>query len=83
MRTNMAKNRSVRIAVGAGLLVLVVAIVAFNAINLTEAFGNGPPYYGRTTNIDKWSNPLPVLAGVDAVGVLAIAGYVYLLRRGR
>lgn len=77
----MAKNRSVRIALGVGLLVLVGAIVAFNAINLSEAFGNGPPYYGRTTNMDKWSNPLPVLAGVDALGVLAIALYVYFLRR--
>lgn len=79
----MAKNRSVRIALGVGLLVLVGAIVAFNAINLSEAFGNGPPYYGRTTNMDKWSNPLPVLAGVDALGVLAIALYVYFLRRKR
>ncbi|MGN6082452.1 hypothetical protein [Trinickia sp.] len=72
-----------RIALGVGLLVLVGAIVAFNAINLSEAFGNGPPYYGRTTNMDKWSNPLPVLAGVDALGVLAIALYVYFLRRKR
>ena len=79
----MAKNRSVRIALGVGLLLLVGAIVAFNAINLSEAFGNGPPYYGRTTNMDKWSNPLPVLAGVDALGVLAIALYVYFLRRKR
>ncbi len=70
-------------ALGAGLLVLVLLIVAFNAINLTEAFGNGPPYYGRTTNMDKWSNPLPVLAGVDALGVLAIAAYMYFLRRKR
>lgn len=79
----MAKNRSVRIALGVGLLVLVGAIVAFNATNLSEAFGEGPPYYGRTTNLDKWSNPLPVLAGVDAFGVLAIAAYVYFLRRKR
>ena len=77
----MAKNRSVRIALGAGLLVLVVLIVAFNAINLAEAFGNGPPYYGRTTNMDKWSDPRPVLAVVDTLGVLAIAAYVYFLRR--
>ncbi|CAN7244090.1 hypothetical protein LJR230_000879 [Trinickia sp. LjRoot230] len=75
------KNRSVRIAFGVALLLLVVLIVAFNAVNLTEAFGDGPPYYGRTTNMDKWSNPLPVLAGVDAVGVLVIAAYVYFLRR--
>lgn len=77
----MTKNRSVRIALGAALLAFVVLIVAFNAINLTEAFGNGPPYYGRTTNMDKWSNPLPILAGIDIVGGLAIAAYVYFLRR--
>ncbi len=70
-----------RIALGAALLALVVLIVAFNAVNLTEAFGNGPPYYGRTTNMDKWSNPLPVLAGVDTIGILVIAAYVYFLRR--
>ena len=77
----MTKNRSVRIAFGAALLLLVVLIVAFNAVNLTEAFGNGPPYYGRTTNMDKWSNPLPLLAGVDAIGVMAVAAYVYFLTR--
>lgn len=77
----MAKNRLVRIAFGVALLIVVVLIVTFNAINLSEAFGNGPPYYGRTTNMDKWSNPLPVLAGVDLLGVLAVASYLYFLRR--
>lgn len=70
-----------RIGFGVALLVLVVLILAFNVINLIEAFGNGPPYYGRTTNMDKWSNPLPVLVVVDAIGALAVAASIRLLRR--
>jgi len=31
------------------------------------AFGDGPPYYGRTTNMDKWENPIPLLAVIDIV----------------
>ncbi|RDU97988.1 hypothetical protein [Trinickia dinghuensis] len=77
----MAKNRSVGIIVGVALLALIALIVAFNVINLNEAFGGGPPYYGRTTNMDKWSNPLPVLAAIDALALLLIAAYAYFMRR--
>jgi hypothetical protein len=77
----MAKNLPVRIALGVALLALVAVIVAFNVINCGEAFGSGPPYYGRTTNMDKWSNPLPVLAAIDALGILAIAAYMYFMKR--
>ena len=50
---------------------VVVGVLWFNYINLIEAFGAGPPYYSRTTNMDKWENPIPVLVGVDAaVGLL-------------
>ncbi|SDR41207.1 hypothetical protein SAMN05443245_5679 [Paraburkholderia fungorum] len=70
-----------RIALGVALLALVALIVVFNVLNFGEAFGSGPPYYGRTTNMDKWSNPLPVLAAVDALGILAIAAYMYFMKR--
>ena len=43
----------------------VVITTYFNYISLVEAYGSGPPYYSRTTNMDKWSNPLPILIGVD------------------
>ncbi|WP_042339225.1 hypothetical protein [Paraburkholderia ferrariae] len=52
------------------LLALFAGVMAFNTINLLEAYGSGEPYYSRTTNIDKWSNPLPVLAVVDGIAVL-------------
>lgn len=52
-----------------GLLVLgAAALVSYEAIN--EAFGAGPPYYSRSTNMDKWSNPLPQLLLGDAVAVV-------------
>ncbi len=45
----------------------LVAIVAFvNVVSIADAFGEGPPYYGSTTNMDKWINPLPLLGAIDA-----------------
>jgi len=41
------------------------AVVWLNMTILLEAFGSGPPYYGRTTNMDKWQNPIPWLAVID------------------
>jgi hypothetical protein len=79
----MGKNRLTSIAIAAGLLAVSVALIAFNVINLSEAFGSGPPYYGRTTNMDKWTNPLPVLAAVDVVGVFIVASGFYFLKRKR
>jgi hypothetical protein len=39
----MAKERSMRTGLGVALLVQGVLIAAFNVINLSEAFGSGPP----------------------------------------
>jgi len=79
----MAKNRLRTFVLIAGLLAVVTVLIAFNAINLNESFGNGPPYYARTTNMDKWVNPLPVLATVDAAGILVVAVGIFFLRRRR
>jgi hypothetical protein len=59
----------------------LVPILYYNIASIQEAFGGGPPYYDRTTNMDKWSNPVPVLAAVDAV-VLGVLWFV-LSRRWR
>jgi hypothetical protein len=42
-----------------------VAYVNYDAI--VGAFGDGPPYYGRSTNMDKWESPVPILLIVDAL----------------
>ncbi|WP_027818579.1 hypothetical protein [Paraburkholderia bannensis] len=78
----MARNTAFKL-VGVALSAIVVALVAFNVFNLNEAYGNGPPYYSRTTNMDKWSNPIPVLSLLDMSVALAIAGYVRWWRRLR
>ena len=50
---------------------------------LREAYGAGPPYYGRTVNMDKWSNPAPELAVVNGMGLGAIAAVLIVTRRAR
>ncbi len=49
---------------------LFAGLALFNYTVIVEAFGDGPPYYNRTTNMDKWTNPLPMLAIVDIVFAL-------------
>ena len=51
--------------------------------SLNDAFGSGPPYYSRTTNMDKWSNPVPGLLMLDGLALLIGAAAVQLYRRRR
>ncbi|MDP5008219.1 MAG: hypothetical protein NWQ13_04340 [Glaciimonas sp.] len=64
-------------------LVLVLFVSYINVDAIIGAFGDGPPYYGRTTNMDKWENPIPLLAVVDIlaiviVGIAVRLAYKYL-----
>lgn len=79
----MTRNRTVAIILVALLLVMVGLVIAFNVLNLQEVYGGGPPYYSRTTNMDKWTNPLPTLGIIDGIAVLIIAAYIYVLRTTR
>lgn len=76
-------NRSTRILILTVMVALVSLVVAFNWINLSEAYGSGPPYYSRTTNMDKWTNPLPVLTAVDVLSLLIVALLALWIRRSR
>lgn len=62
-------------------LLLSVCLLGFAAFvtydNLVGAFGSGPPYYDRTTNMDKWQNPIPYVIGLDVVVLIAV---FFLLR---
>jgi len=51
-------------------LVLFVGYINIDAI--IGAFGDVPPYYGRTTNMDKWQNPIPTLVTVDVITLVVI-----------
>jgi len=54
-------------------IILACGLVWLNYTILSEAYGSGPPYYSRSTNMDKWVNPLPVLIPVDALALAAVA----------
>jgi hypothetical protein len=75
----MTSPRALAIAafLAAGL-VLVIAVWV-NLSVLAEAYGSGPPYYGRTTNMDKWEDRRPALIAGD---VFVLGGCALLLRRG-
>lgn len=53
-------------------LITVVFIVIGDYLTIVEFYGCGPPYYGRTTNMDKWTNPLPRLIVINTVGVAIV-----------
>ncbi len=66
---------------------IVAAIVVGGALwigvdLLREAYGAGPPYYGRTVNMDKWTSPWALLA-VVAVGATGVVALLLKPRRGR
>ena len=58
-----------------GGLLCFAAYVTYD--NVVGAFGLGPPYFGQTTNMDKWQNPMPYLVVMDTI-VLAV---IFLLSR--
>jgi multisubunit Na+/H+ antiporter MnhC subunit len=77
------ENSAPHTSVKASLSVIVLLVGAFNLFTLNAAYGDGPPYYSRTANMDKWVDPLPTLAVIDAIGALAVGAIVYLTRRKR
>ena len=50
-----------------------IIAIAVTYIALSEAYGSGPPYYGRTQNMDKWTDPIPVLALLDLFCIFSAA----------
>jgi hypothetical protein len=62
------------------IFIALIAVVAALCLYVdytvvVEYYGTGPPYYGRTVDMDKWSNPVPILALVNGAG-LAVAGLI-------
>ncbi len=61
---------------------LLAATAQVNYASLVEAYGSGPPYFGRTTNMDKWSSPWPGLLMIDGfVLLIVVAAVAMFLRR--
>ena len=65
-------------------LVPVAILIAAGCLNYTvlvEYYGQGPPYYGGTVNMDKWESPLPFVLAVNLIAVAALVGFVLVFRR--
>ena len=74
----MSLRRTALTAIGLALLVAAV----FLCWQLwREAYGDGPPHYGQTTNMDKWSSPWPAIAIVTLVGAGSGGLMLWLGRR--
>ena len=77
------RKRRLRIVTSAAPLMSIQFVLAFNAINLNEAYGDGPPYYSGTTNMDKGTSPLPFPGVINAARLVAIGAYCLWIRRSR
>ena len=64
-----------RVILAATIAVLVILCLYIDYMTVVEFYGDGPPYYGRTTNMDKWHDPLPLLAFANLI-VLAVIGLI-------
>ncbi|MCB5205950.1 Hcp family type VI secretion system effector [Methylovorus mays] len=64
------------LAIWFGLVLLLI----FDLLNLNEFYGNGPPYYSRTTNMDKWIDPLPSLIMINGLFILILLA-IFFWRR--
>ena len=53
--------------------IMVAGMVWITVDMLNEAYGAGPPYYGRTVNMDKWTSPWLALVAIDGLVLLIAA----------
>jgi hypothetical protein len=74
----MATKRLLSYACLAAAIALIALLAWINYEVIAESYGSGPPYYGRTTNMDKWTNPMPGLAAIDLPGLVVAGGLGYL-----
>jgi hypothetical protein len=52
---------------------------------LVDAYGANPPYYSRSTNMDKWTSPWPPILFVigSCIVVVAITFWIWRATSGR
>ena len=56
-------------------LAVFAAGMSLNVDVYQELYSDGPPYFGRTENMDKWTSPMPWLIPVDAI-LAALLGWI-------
>jgi hypothetical protein len=76
---------TVRLAFASLLAVAVIGLAYVHFSVYLEFFSDGPPYYGREENMDKWSDPRPMLIVIDTIflGIAGISGWRLRARQRR
>lgn len=70
-----------RLALAVSIPTIVVLVAGINLYWIDVAFGDGPPYYSRTTNMDKWADPRWVLIPLDIVAAIVVSYLVHIAGR--
>ena len=65
-------NGAWRLAIACTTAALLIAGLYADYLIITEYYGDGPPYYGRTVNMDKWRDPMPFLALANIILVIVV-----------
>ena len=69
------------------VVVLATAVLFSCAVKTwstyVESYGAEAPYYGRTTNMDKWESPIVSMVIWDASGLALVAALAYGFARLR
>jgi len=69
-----------------GCVIWFFFVVYVNVDSIVGAYGSGPPYYDRTTNMDKWESPISGLVALDIASIAAfflIGRWAYVQIRKR
>ena len=79
----MSKGVRRTLSVIAGCLATLALIGGLLRTRATwlEYYSDGPPYYGRTTNMDKWESPVMDLVTTDAIHLALLVGFATIARR--
>ena len=56
-------------------------VLYIHYLTYQDIFGENAPYQGMTINMDKFSNPLPILAFIDLGVFLLWVGIYFLFQR--
>jgi hypothetical protein len=87
MATQRKKRAAASQLLFAGLIAAVISVCVWASTSVwDEAYGAGPPYFNRTTNMDKWQDPSAQLLRLNGIGLLivtALAMAILRLRRHR
>jgi hypothetical protein len=77
-------GRTWRVSLLTALIATTVAVCAWASTRVwDEAYGAGPPYYGRTTNMDKWEDPRSQLLWLNGSGLMLVAALLVAMRTMR